>query len=98
MPSILIVDDEANIRGTLKGVLSREGWQVDDAASIAAARSLLRDAYDLVLLDVLFPGNENGLDLLKSIRADAPETTVVMMSGHADVETAVQATRRRSGG
>ena len=93
MPSILIVDDEANIRGTLKGVLSREGWQVDDAASIAAARSLLRDAYDLVLLDVLFPGSENGLDLLKSIRADAPETTVVMMSGHADVETAVQATR-----
>jgi two-component system, NtrC family, nitrogen regulation response regulator NtrX len=93
MPSILIVDDEANIRGSLKGVLSREGWQVDDAATIAAARLLLREAYDLVLLDVLFPGSENGLDLLKSIREDAPETTVVMMSGHADVETAVQATR-----
>jgi two-component system nitrogen regulation response regulator NtrX len=92
MPSILIVDDEANIRGTLKGVLAREGWHVDDAPSVAAARTLLREAYDLVLLDVWFPG-ENGLDLLKSIREDAPETTVVMMSGHADVETAVQATR-----
>jgi two-component system nitrogen regulation response regulator NtrX len=92
MPSILIVDDEANIRGTLKGVLSREGYQVDDAASVAAARALLREAYDLVLLDVWFPG-ESGLDLLASIRQDAPDTTVIMMSGNADLETAVQATR-----
>ena len=92
MPSILIVDDEANIRGTLKGVLSREGYQVDDAPSVAAARTLLREAYDLVLLDVWFPG-ESGLDLLASIRQDAPETTVIMMSGNADLETAVQATR-----
>jgi two-component system nitrogen regulation response regulator NtrX len=92
MPSILIVDDEANIRSTLKGALSREGYQVDDAASVAAARTVLRDAYDVVLLDVWFPG-ENGLDLLAEIRDSAPETTVVMMSGHANVETAVQATR-----
>ncbi len=92
MPSILIVDDEANIRGTLKGVLSREGYQVDDAPSVAAARELLREAYDLVLLDVWFPG-ENGLELLASIREDAPETTVIMMSGNADLETAVKATR-----
>jgi two-component system nitrogen regulation response regulator NtrX len=92
MPSILVVDDEANIRATLKGVLSREGYQVDEAASVADARRLLREAYDLVLLDVWFPG-ENGLDLLASVRADAPETQVIMMSGHADLETAVQATR-----
>ncbi len=92
MPSILIVDDETNIRATLKSVLAREGYQVDDAASVAAARTLLREAYDLVLLDVWFPG-ESGLDLLASIRADAPDTTVIMMSGNADVETAVQATR-----
>src|SRR5689334_18507532 len=92
MASILIVDDEANIRSSLKGVLSREGYQVDDAPSVAAARALLREAYDVVLLDVRFPG-ENGLDLLASIRADAPETTVIMMSGNADLETAVQATR-----
>jgi two-component system nitrogen regulation response regulator NtrX len=92
MPSILIVDDEANIRSTLKGALSREGYQVDDAPSVAAARTLLREAYDVVLLDVWFPG-ENGLELLDEIRQNAPETTVVMMSGHANVETAVQATR-----
>jgi two-component system, NtrC family, nitrogen regulation response regulator NtrX len=92
MPSILIVDDEANIRSTLKGALAREGYQADDAPSVAAARTLLREAYDVVLLDVWFPG-ENGLDLLAEIHDSAPETTVVMMSGHANVETAVQATR-----
>jgi DNA-binding NtrC family response regulator len=92
VPSILIVDDEANIRGTLKGALAREGYQVDDAPSVAAARTLLREAYDIVLLDVWFPG-ENGLDLLAEIRDAAPATTVIMMSGHANVETAVQATR-----
>src|SRR6266704_381283 len=71
MPSILIVDDEANIRSTLKGALAREGYQVDDAPSVAGARTLLREAYDIVLLDVWFPG-ENGLDLLAEIRDDAP--------------------------
>ncbi len=92
MPSILIVDDEANIRSSLKGALSREGYQVDDAPSVAAARTLLREAYDIVLLDVWFPG-ESGLDLLAEIRDAAPATTVIMMSGHANIETAVQATR-----
>ena len=56
MPSLLIVDDEANIRATLKAALTREGYQTDDAASVAAARDKLREAYDLVLLDVWFPG------------------------------------------
>ena len=92
MPSVLIVDDEANIRASLKGVLSREGYQVDDASSVATARALLREAYDVVLLDVWFPG-ENGLELLAEIRDGAPATTVIMMSGHANIETAVQATR-----
>ena len=92
MPSLLIVDDEANIRSTLKGALSREGYDVEDAHSLEAARVKLREAFDLVLLDVAFPVG-NGLDLLAEIAADAPETRVVMMSGHASIETAVQATR-----
>ena len=92
MSSILIVDDEANIRSSLKGALAREGYQVEDAPSVAAARTLLREAYDVVLLDVWFPG-ESGLDLLAEIHENAPDTTVVMMSGHANVDAAVQATR-----
>lgn len=92
MPSLLIVDDEANIRSTLRGALAREGYSVDDAPSLEAARVKLREAFDLVLLDVAFPQG-NGLVLLQEILADAPETRVIMMSGHASIETAVQATR-----
>jgi two-component system nitrogen regulation response regulator NtrX len=92
MPTLLIVDDEQNIRGSLQGALGREGYQVDAAESVAAARALLRDAYDVVLLDVWLPG-ESGMDLLAEIRAQAPETTVIMMSGHATIDAAVQATR-----
>ena len=61
MPSILVVDDEANIRSSLSGVLSREGHQVDTAGSLADARRFLREAYDVVLLDVRFPEG-NGLE------------------------------------
>ena len=92
MPSILIVDDEANIRSSLDGALSREGYATDTAASVAEARTKLRDAYDVVLLDVWFP-REGGLELLGEIAESAPETVVIMMSGHASIDTAVQATR-----
>src|SRR6185369_1508039 len=92
MPSILIVDDEANIRSSLEGALSREGYATDTAASVAEARTKLRDAYDVVLLDVWFP-RESGLELLGEIAESEPETVVIMMSGHASIDTAVQATR-----
>ena len=92
MPSILIVDDEPNIRSSLKGALGRDGFAVDEAGTLAAARDLLREAYDFVLLDLAFP-ERSGLDLHEEIRAGAPETTVVMMSGHATIEAAVRATR-----
>jgi two-component system nitrogen regulation response regulator NtrX len=92
MPSILIVDDEANIRSSLEGALTREGYDADTAASVADARTKLKDAYDVVLLDVWFP-RESGLDLLGEIADSAPETVVIMMSGHASIDTAVQATR-----
>ncbi|MCC6348456.1 MAG: sigma-54-dependent Fis family transcriptional regulator [Candidatus Eisenbacteria bacterium] len=92
MPTLLIVDDEPNIRASLKGALGREGYQVDDAGGVAEARAKLREAYDLVLLDVWLPDG-SGLDLLAEIRGQAPETTVLMMSGHATIDAAVQATR-----
>ena len=92
MPTLLIVDDEPNIRSSLKGALGREGYQVEVADSVGAARALLREAFDIVLLDVWMPG-ENGMDLLAEIRANAPDTTVIMMSGHATIDAAVQSTR-----
>jgi two-component system nitrogen regulation response regulator NtrX len=92
MASILVVDDEANIRSSLRGALGREGYQVDGAGTLAEARVRLREAYDLVLLDVWFPEG-SGLDLLAEIMADTPETAVIMMSGHATIDAAVSATR-----
>jgi DNA-binding NtrC family response regulator len=92
MPSILIVDDEPNIVSSLSGALGREGYEVEGARSVAEGRTKLRDAYDVVLLDVGFRDG-NGLDLLEEIRAGAPQTVVIMMSGQATIDAAVRATR-----
>ena len=96
---VLIVDDEKNIRRTLRMVLESEGHVVHEAGSIAEAESVfLREPIDLVLLDVKL-GDDNGLDLLRRLKArgddfgrDA-EIPVVMISGHATIEDAVAATR-----
>ena len=92
MTSLLVVDDEANIRSSLEGALGREGYRVATAASLADARTRLREPFELVLLDVWLPDG-SGLDLLAEIMSSAPATTVIMMSGHATIEAAVQATR-----
>jgi two-component system nitrogen regulation response regulator NtrX len=92
MPSILIVDDERNILSSLAGALGREGHAVETAATMAEARAKLREAFDALLLDVRLPDG-SGVDLLAEVRESAPDTVVVMMSGHATIDTAVQATR-----
>jgi len=92
MPTLLIVDDEPNIRDSLRGALGREGYQVDVAATLAEGRAKLREACDVLLLDVRLPDG-SGLDLLADVRASAPETTVIVMSGHATIDDAVRATR-----
>ena len=90
--TVLVVDDESNIRSSLASALGREGYQVDQAASVAEARTKLREAYDFVLLDVWFPDG-SGLDLLAEVMESTPDTVVIMMSGHATVDAAVKATR-----
>jgi two-component system nitrogen regulation response regulator NtrX len=92
MPTLLIVDDEANIRSSLQGALGREGYQVDVAETLAQGRAKLHEAYDIVLLDVWLEDG-SGLDLLAEIHASAPETIVVVMSGHATIDVAIKATR-----
>ena len=93
MPSLLIVDDEANILSSLQGALGREGYQVTTAPTLAAARRHLAKPFDFVLIDVWF-SEGSGLDLLTEIQNAAPETTVIMMSGHANIELAIQAVRK----
>jgi two-component system nitrogen regulation response regulator NtrX len=97
---ILIVDDEKNIRRTVRMVLEGEGHTVHEAGSIAEADAVLaRDAVDVILLDVKL-GEDNGLDLLRSLKTRGEdgstrlsEIPVVMISGHATIEDAVAATR-----
>ena len=93
-PHILVVDDEADIRGLLKEILSEEGYEVDVAANAAQARaSRVRQTPDLVLLDIWMP-DVDGISLLREWSACATDgCPVVMMSGHGTVETAVEATR-----
>ncbi|MDE2137171.1 MAG: sigma-54-dependent Fis family transcriptional regulator [Gammaproteobacteria bacterium] len=93
-PHILVVDDEADIRGLLKEILSEEGYEVDVAANAAQARaSRARQVPDLVLLDIWMP-DVDGITLLREWSTGATDgCPVVMMSGHGTVETAVEATR-----
>jgi two-component system nitrogen regulation response regulator NtrX len=91
---ILVVDDEADIRGLLKEILSEEGYEVDVAADAAQARtSRASQVPDLVLLDIWMPDTD-GITLLREwSTTDGYDCPVVMMSGHGTVETAVEATR-----
>jgi two-component system, NtrC family, nitrogen regulation response regulator NtrX len=91
---ILVVDDEADIRGLLKEILSEEGYEVEIAADAAQARSSRAvQLPDLVLLDIWMPDTD-GITLLREWSVtDGYDCPVVMMSGHGTVETAVEATR-----
>ncbi len=90
---ILIVDDEPAIQATLRGVLEDEGYRVSAVGSGADALALLADEVpDLVFLDIWMPGID-GLETLAELKRLRPEATVVMISGHATIETAVKATR-----
>ncbi|MDB6106116.1 MAG: nitrogen assimilation regulatory protein NtrX [Gammaproteobacteria bacterium] len=94
IPHILVVDDEADIRGLLKEILSEEGYEVDVAANAVQARaSRARQTPDLVLLDIWMP-DVDGISLLREWSASTTDgCPVVMMSGHGTVETAIEATR-----
>ncbi|HEY5950052.1 MAG TPA: sigma-54 dependent transcriptional regulator [Kofleriaceae bacterium] len=91
--TILVIDDEPNILTTVRRSLELEGYAVEVAGGGAQGLAkLIEHDIDLVLLDVMMPG-ETGLEVLPKLRSAKPETMVVMMSGNATIETAVQATK-----
>lgn len=94
MADILIVDDEIGVRELLSEVLQDEGYAVSLAENAAQARDLHSSKqHDLVLLDIWMP-DMDGVSLLKEWAAQQRLTVpVIMMSGHATIETAVEATR-----
>jgi two-component system nitrogen regulation response regulator NtrX len=92
--SVLVVDDEAAIRDSLHMILEYEGYRVEEAASGSQALSKVAErAPDALLLDIKMP-EMDGLELLRALRERGYEMPVLMISGHADVATAVEATRR----
>ncbi len=92
---ILIVDDEADIRLLIAGLLSDEGYEVRSAADADAALAAIAERQPgLVILDVWLEGSRlDGLELLTAVQKAAPGTPAVMISGHGNIETAVAAIR-----
>jgi DNA-binding NtrC family response regulator len=90
---ILIVDDDAKTRESLATIALREGWDVIEAVSAEEARDLLgQQGVDLVLCDLVLPGI-HGIELLRRFRADGHLAPFVLVTGHASVESAVEAMR-----
>ena len=89
--SILVVDDEENIRDLLQDILEDEGYYVKTADSITTAKDRLNEEdFDIVFLDVWLPDGE-GIDLIPYIKKLNPVTKIIMISGHANIPIAVKA-------
>jgi two-component system nitrogen regulation response regulator NtrX len=94
MPSVLIIDDEPNIRRMVGALLGAEGYEVRDAADGATGLARAVEAEpDALLLDLMMPGELDGLATLARIREAMPDVPVIMMSGRAGLSDAVKATK-----
>ncbi|HHL39075.1 MAG TPA: hybrid sensor histidine kinase/response regulator [Deltaproteobacteria bacterium] len=90
-PRILVVEDEKHERALLAELLSREGFYADEADDGREAMEKLEKlTYDLMLLDLKIPG-VNGLELLRTLRAGKRDIPVIIMTGHADTDSAIKA-------
>jgi two-component system nitrogen regulation response regulator NtrX len=93
MSRILIIDDEAGVRSSLAAVLRDEGYVVDASASgEAGLEQVTAQAPDVILLDIWLPGMD-GIAVLERLRERRVDAQVIMISGHASVESAVRATK-----
>ena len=94
MPAeILVIDDEVAVNNNIRKILSKKGFNVDQAVTKSEAfEKIEENAYALVLLDLKIP-EVNGLELLKAIRDQRPDTMVIIITGYASIETAVESSR-----
>jgi two-component system nitrogen regulation response regulator NtrX len=94
MAKILIIDDEKSIRKTLREILEYENFKVDEAADGQEGMGMIqKEKYDIILCDIKMP-KVDGLELLAKVQAQHPDTPIVMISGHGNIETAVEAVKK----
>ena len=93
MAKVLIVDDEGSIRKTLREILEFEKYQVEEAADgLDCLVKLKKGKYDVIVMDIKMP-KMDGMEALERVQLLAPDTPVVMISGHANIDTAVEAVK-----
>jgi two-component system nitrogen regulation response regulator NtrX len=91
MANILVIDDENSIRRSLKEILEFENHSVDEAEDGEAGYNMaLKNNYDVILSDIKMP-KLDGLELLQKLNESAVLSSIIMMSGHGSIETAVSA-------
>lgn len=90
---ILVVDDEETVCRSIKKILSRKGYEVDNALNVEdAVKKINQTSFDLVITDLMMP-KTNGIELMQIIRDHYPELEVIMITGYASIESAVKATK-----
>lgn len=91
---ILVVDDERAIRNSLKEILSDEGYNVDVAEDGATAIDMAeKERYDVIFCDIKMP-NMEGTEVLEKLRTDGVDSAIIMISGHGDIDTAVECIKK----
>ncbi len=94
MSRILVIDDERSIRNTLKDILEFEKYQVELAEDGYKALELLKtNDFDVILCDIKMPGMD-GIEVLQKVEELKPDTPVVMISGHGNIDTAVESIKK----
>ncbi len=94
MAKVLIVDDEQSIRRTLKDILELEKYKVEEAVDgLDALVKIKQNKYDVIILDIKMP-KMDGMETLERIQLLASDTPVIMISGHADIDVAVDAVKK----
>lgn len=94
MLKILVVDDERSIRNTLKDILGFEGYQVEIAENGMIGIDMVKSTdYDIILCDIKMP-DMDGIEVLAQVMQLKPESTMVMISGHGTIDTAVEAIKK----
>jgi len=92
--TILVIDDERAIRSSLKDILSFEGYTVEEAADgMEGLRKIAAGNYDCIICDIKMP-KVDGMEVLEQVMAERPDTPIIIISGHGNIETAVEAVKK----